>query len=70
MKVIRIHASPAPGKRGADESRGLRRDLVWLLAVKFAALGLLWLLFFSPVHRPAVDVSAAIQRLAVTAPPR
>jgi hypothetical protein len=50
---------------GADHRRHLRRDLVWLLAVKFAALGLLWLLFFSAAHQLAVDATAASRQLAV-----
>ncbi len=33
----------------------LRRHLAWLLLLKFAALALLWALFFSPAHRTAVD---------------
>jgi hypothetical protein len=41
------------------------RDLAWLLALKFAALGVLWLLFFSAAHRPAVDAAAASRQLAV-----
>lgn len=53
---------------GADRRRGLRRDLAWLLAIKLAALGLLWLLFFSPAHQPAVDASAATRQLAASAP--
>jgi hypothetical protein len=51
-------------RSGADDPR-LGRDLAWLLAVKFAALALLWLLFFSATHRPAVDASAASRQLAV-----
>jgi hypothetical protein len=53
----------------ADHRRNLRRDLAYLLAVKFAALGLLWLLFFSAAHQPAVDASAANRQLAITAAP-
>ena len=53
---------------GADHRRGLRRDLAWLLAIKLAALGLLWLLFFSPAHQPPVDASAATRQLAASAP--
>ena len=41
----------------AEERHHLRRDLAWLLAVKFAALGLLWLLFFSGAHRSPVDAA-------------
>ena len=45
----------------------LRRHLTVLLAIKLAALALLWLLFFSPAHRTAVDDQAAGRHLAVTA---
>jgi hypothetical protein len=45
----------------------LRRDLAWLLAVKFAALGLLWLMFFSGAHQSPVDASTASRQLAVAA---
>jgi hypothetical protein len=44
----------------------LRRHLTWLLAVKFLLLALLWALFFSSAHRPAVDARAAGERLAAT----
>ncbi|HUL47760.1 MAG TPA: hypothetical protein VLV25_11730 [Steroidobacteraceae bacterium] len=36
-----------------------------LLAIKLAALALLWVLFFSPAHRIAVDGQAAGRQLAV-----
>ena len=45
----------------------LRRHLALLLAIKFAALALLWALFFSPAHRTAVDAEAAGRHLALTA---
>jgi hypothetical protein len=67
LKGIRIHARSAIGEPRAPGGRDLRRDLARLLAVKFAALGLLWFIFFSPAHQPAVDASAASQRLAVAA---
>jgi hypothetical protein len=38
----------------------LRRDLILLLALKLAMLALLYVLFFSPAHRPAIDVAAHI----------
>jgi hypothetical protein len=38
---------------------------VWLLAIKFAALGLLWLLFFSGAHQSAPDASAASRQFAI-----
>lgn len=41
----------------------LRRKLIWLLAIKLAALAALWLLFFSPAHRPAVDPARAAEHL-------
>jgi len=53
---------------GRDLRRGLGRDLAWLLAMKLAALGLLWLLFFSPAHQPSVDAAAATRQLAASVP--
>ena len=44
----------------------LRRELIWLLVLKGAALWLLWWLFFSPAQRTPVDAAAAGRRLAVT----
>lgn len=44
----------------------LRRHLTVVVAVKLAALALLWALFFSPAHRTLVDGRAAGQHLAVT----
>jgi len=55
--------------RREDEALWRRRlsgELAVLIAVKFAALALLWWLFFSPPHRTAVDPEAASQRLGVT----
>ncbi len=46
--------------------RRLRRELSWLLALKVAALALLWWLFFSPAHRTPVDGQAESRRLALT----
>jgi len=43
----------------------LRRHLAALLAIKLAALLLLWVLFFSPAHRSAVDGAALARQLAV-----
>jgi len=43
----------------------LRRELAWLLAAKFAALGLLWLMFFSSAHRTSVDAMSASRQLGV-----
>ena len=64
------------GRRG-DQAlwrRRLSRELVALIALKFAALialklvalALLWWLFFSPAHRAVVDADAAGRRLGVT----
>jgi len=50
----------------ADWRRTMGRELGWLLAVKFAALVFLWLLFFSPGHRQPVDANATSRRLSVT----
>jgi hypothetical protein len=41
------------------------RDLVWILTAKAAALGLLWLLFFSGAHQPRLDPTAAARQLGV-----
>jgi hypothetical protein len=38
----------------------LRRDLVLLVAAKLAMLAVLYALFFSPAHRPAIDPAAHI----------
>jgi len=48
-----------------DWRRAMGRELGWLLAVKFAALVFLWLLFFSPGHRQPVDADATSRRLSV-----
>jgi hypothetical protein len=48
--------------------RALRRHLAWLLAVKFAALALLWALFFSPAHRTLVDGQRAGRQLGLVRP--
>jgi hypothetical protein len=45
--------------------RALGRDLAWLMAVKLAALALLWWLFFSPAHRTAVDGAATGRQLGI-----
>jgi hypothetical protein len=58
-----------PTARTTDASTSrrhpLRRELAWLLAAKFAALGLLWLMFFSSAHRSPVDAASASRQLAV-----
>jgi len=50
----------------ADWRRAMGRELGWLLAVKFAVLVFLWLLFFSPGHRQPVDANATSRRLSIT----
>jgi hypothetical protein len=49
----------------ASWRRRLRRELTGLLALKVAALALLWWLFFSPAHRITVDGEAASRRFGV-----
>jgi len=56
-------ARPHAAWRGA-----LRRHLALLLAVKFAALALLWALFFSPAHRTLVDGQRAGRQLGLARP--
>jgi hypothetical protein len=67
LSGIRIQTLSDGHQPAADVHGRLRRDLAWLLAMKFAALGLLWLLFFSTAHQTAVDASAASRQIAVTA---
>lgn len=59
------------GKKQTDSApanwqRTMGRELGWLLAVKFAVLVCLWLLFFSPGHRQPVDADATSRRLSIT----
>ena len=58
---------PAGPGRAAGWRSALRRELTFLLALKIAALALLWWLFFSGAHRTPVDATAAGRRLAVEA---
>jgi hypothetical protein len=62
----RIQSVSGDRTRRGSPQHALWRDLSWLLAMKFAALGLLWLLFFSAAHQP-VDASDASRQLAVAA---
>jgi len=41
-------------------SRRLGRDLLWCTAAKVIALAMLYVLFFGPSHRPAIDPVAQI----------
>jgi hypothetical protein len=60
--LSRTDTSPAAGQwRGV-----LRRHLTAVLAIKLAALALLWALFFSPAHRTAVGPEAVGGQLAAT----
>jgi hypothetical protein len=63
---FRIQSVTGDRTRRDSTHHALWRDLSWLLAMKFAALGLLWLLFFSAAHQP-VDASDASRQLAVAA---
>jgi hypothetical protein len=51
--------------RSAHWRRRMRRELIGLLLLKFAALALLWGLFFSPAHRSVVDARATGERLGM-----
>jgi hypothetical protein len=58
--------SPRMGGREQDLWRHrLSCELAGLIAIKLAALALLWWLFFSPAHRTAVDADAAGRQLGV-----
>jgi hypothetical protein len=65
---IPIQSIPLARRSLARRRSGLQRDLLWLLGLKFAALGLLWLLFFSTAQQPAIDAAAASRQLAVESP--
>jgi len=54
-----------PGARTDDWRRPMGHELMWLLAIKFAALVCLWWLFFSPDHRQPADANATSRRLAI-----
>jgi len=54
-----------PTARSAHWRRRMRRELIGLLLLKFAALALLWGLFFSPAHRSVVDARATGERLGM-----
>jgi hypothetical protein len=47
--------------------RSLRRELAWILLLKFAALALLWALFFRGGDRSGHDAAALSQRLRLPA---
>jgi hypothetical protein len=68
LSGIRILSICGARRPAADPRRHLRRELAWLLAAKFAVLGLLWMLFFSAAHQPAIDATAASRQLALAAP--
>ena len=53
------------GREQAFWRRRLRREVAALIALKLAALALLWWLFFSPAHRMVVDADAAGHRLGM-----
>jgi len=57
-RVARLEAAPA-----LPWHRALRRELAWILLLKFAALTLLWLLFFRGADRSGADAAALAQRL-------
>jgi hypothetical protein len=58
-----------PGSEPAPWRRRLRRELAGLVALKVAALALLWWLFFSAAHHTRVDAAAAGRRLGMTPSP-
>ena len=53
---------------GLDPTR-MKRELIWVLSAKLAALGLLWLLFFSGPHRLEVDPAQAARHLGMAPVP-
>jgi type II secretory pathway component PulM len=58
----------SPRMQGRQQTlwrRRLSREVAGLIALKLAALALLWWLFFSPAHRTLVDADAAGRRLGM-----
>ena len=63
MRAVKFsHGSTGvyPGQRASADGilklpMRLQRDLIRLFVIKLAMLGLLYLLFFSPSHRPVID---------------
>lgn len=49
-----------------DLLRRAKRHLAWILIAKIGLIALLYVLFFSPAHRPDVDADAVGRRLAST----
>lgn len=54
--------------RGDPWRIALRRELLWALSIKSAALALLWLLCVDSAHTPAIDAVATSQHLALIPP--
>jgi hypothetical protein len=46
-----------------DWRRDLKRKLIWLLAIKLAALALIGSLLFSPAQRPRIDSEGTAEHL-------
>jgi hypothetical protein len=57
--------SEEAGAHGLPWRRALRRELAWILVLKFAALALLWALFFRGPHHSLPDAQALSERFAV-----
>jgi hypothetical protein len=53
----------AGAARALPWARALRRELAWILLLKFAALALLWALFFRGADRSGADDASLAQRL-------
>jgi len=59
--MARTYRVKTAGSGGILRLRGaLQRDLITLVAAKIALLTVLYMLFFSPAHRPAINVVAHI----------
>jgi hypothetical protein len=54
------------GLRASSHPRRAGRELIWLMAVKLAALFTLWALCFSPSHRTVADSDATGKRFALS----
>nr|MBO2490123.1 hypothetical protein [Gammaproteobacteria bacterium] len=64
MTYSRVAAEPDRSAT-ADWRSQLRREIVWILAAKVAALLVLWAAFFSPSHRVRVTDEQAATQLSI-----
>jgi hypothetical protein len=60
-----VPSEDSDAKAARSWRRALRRELAWILVLKFAALTLLWALFFRGPHASLLDAGALSERLGL-----